>query len=213
MENKIYSKVYLWLFIGLLVTFLTGIYTSTNVAALSAIFNNGFYWILVIVELGLAIFLSARIHKMSATTARISYLLYTFLTGLTLSSIFIVYKLDSIILVFGITAVLFLIFALIGKTTNLDLSKFGTYLLMMLLGIIICSIVNIFLDNTMFDLVISCISIVIFLGYIAYDVQKIKKLDGFLTDDNLAVIGAFELYLDFINIFIDLLRIFGKTDD
>lgn len=213
MENKIYSKVYLWLFIGLLVTFLTGIYTSTNAAALSAIFNNGFYWILVIVELGLAIFLSARIHKMSATTARISYLLYTFLTGLTLSSIFIVYKLDSIILVFGITAVLFLIFALIGKTTNLDLSKFGTYLLMMLLGIIICSIINIFLDNTMFDLVISCISIVIFLGYIAYDVQKIKKLDGFLTDDNLAVIGAFELYLDFINIFIDLLRIFGKTDD
>ncbi len=213
MENKIYSKVYLWLFIGLLVTFLTGIYTSTNVDALSAIFNNGFYWILVIVELGLAIFLSARIHKMSATTARISYLLYTFLTGLTLSSIFIVYKLDSIILVFGITAVLFLIFALIGKTTNLDLSKFGTYLLMMLLGIIICSIINIFLDNTMFDLVISCISIVIFLGYIAYDVQKIKKLDGFLTDDNLAVIGAFELYLDFINIFIDLLRIFGKTDD
>lgn len=213
MENKIYSKVYLWLFIGLLVTFITGIYTSTNVDALSAIFNNGFYWILVIVELGLAIFLSARIHKMSATTARISYLLYTFLTGLTLSSIFIVYKLDSIILVFGITAVLFLIFALIGKTTNLDLSKFGTYLLMMLLGIIICSIINIFLDNTMFDLVISCISIVIFLGYIAYDVQKIKKLDGFLTDDNLAVIGAFELYLDFINIFIDLLRIFGKADD
>lgn len=213
MENKVYSKVYLWLFIGLLVTFLTGIYTSTNVDALSAIFNNGFYWILVIVELGLAIFLSARIHKMSATTARISYLLYTFLTGLTLSSIFIVYKLDSIILVFGITAVLFLIFALIGKTTNLDLSKFGTYLLMMLLGIIICSIINIFLDNTMFDLVISCISIVVFLGYIAYDVQKIKKLDGFLTDDNLAVIGAFELYLDFINIFIDLLRIFGKADD
>ena len=213
MENKIYSKVYLWLFIGLLVTFLTGIYTSTNVDALSAIFNNGFYWILVIVELGLAIFLSARIHKMSATTARISYLLYTFLTGLTLSSIFIVYKLDSIILVFGITAVLFLIFALIGKTTSLDLSKFGTYLLMMLLGIIICSIINIFLDNTMFDLVISCISIVVFLGYIAYDVQKIKKLDGFLTDDNLAVIGAFELYLDFINIFIDLLRIFGKADD
>ena len=213
MENKIYSKVYLWLFIGLLVTFITGVYTSTNVDALSAIFNNGFYWILVIVELGLAIFLSARIHKMSATTARISYLLYTFLTGLTLSSIFIVYKLESILLVFGITAVLFLIFAIIGKTTNLDLSKFGTYLLMILLGIIICSIINIFLNNTMFDLVISCISIVVFLGYIAYDVQKIKKLDGFLTDDNLAVIGAFELYLDFINIFIDLLRIFGKTDD
>ena len=213
MENKIYSKVFLWLFIGMLVTFLTGIYTTTNESALSVIFSGGFYWILVIVELGLAIFLSARIHKMSATTARICYLLYTFLTGLTFSSIFIVYKLESILLVFGITSLLFLIFAIIGKTTNIDLSKLSTYLLMMLLGIIICSIVNIFLNNTTFDIVISCISIVVFLGYIAYDVQKIKRLNGLITEDNLAVIGAFELYLDFINIFIDLLRLFGEADD
>ena len=150
---------------------------------------------------------------MSATTARICYLLYTFLTGLTFSSIFIVYKLESILLVFGITSLLFLIFAIIGKTTNIDLSKLSTYLLMMLLGIIICSIVNIFLKSSTFDIVISCISIVVFLGYIAYDVQKIKRLNGLITEDNLAVIGAFELYLDFINIFIDLLRLFGKADD
>ncbi len=213
MENKIYSKVFLWLFIGMLMTFLTGIYTTTNESALSVIFSGGFYWILVVVELLLAIFLSARIHKMSPTTARICYLLYTFLTGLTFSSVFIVYKLESILLVFGITSLLFLVFALIGKTTKIDLSKLGTYLLMMLLGIIICSIINIFLGNSTFDLVISCISIIIFLGYIAYDVQKIKRLNGFLAEDNLAVIGAFELYLDFINIFIDLLRLFGKADD
>ena len=213
MENKIYSKVFLWLFIGMLMTFLTGIYTTTNESALSVIFSGGFYWILVVVELLLAIFLSARIHKMSPTTARICYLLYTFLTGLTFSSVFIVYKLESILLVFGITSLLFLVFALIGKTNKIDLRKLGTYLLIMLLGIIICSIINIFLGDSTFDLVISCISIIIFLGYIAYDVQKIKRLNGFLAEDNLAVIGAFELYLDFINIFIDLLRLFGKADD
>lgn len=213
MENKIYSKIYLWLFIGLLVTFITGAYTATNDAALSVIFNRGYYWIFILIELGLAIFLSARIHKMQPTTAKISYLLYTFFSGLTFASLFVVYKLESIILVFGVTAILFLIFALIGHYTKLDLSKINTYLLMALIGIILCTIINLFLQNSTFDIVISAISIIVFLGFIAYDVQKIKRLNGYLAEDNLAVIGAFELYLDFINIFIDLLRLFGKSDD
>ena len=213
MENKIYSKVYFWLFIGLLVTFLTGIYTATNKDALSVIFTQGFYWIFLLIELGLAIFLSARIHKMQPTTAKISYLLYTFFSGLTFSSIFITYKLESIILVFAITSILFLIFAAIGYFTKMDLSKIGTFLLMILIGIIICTIVNIFLQNSTFDLILSIICIVAFLGFVAYDVQKIKHLNGFMLEDNLAVMGAFELYLDFINIFIDLLRIFGNSDD
>lgn len=213
MENKVYSKVYFWLFIGLLVTFLTGIYTATNKDALSVIFTQGFYWIFLLIELGLAIFLSARIHKMQPTTAKISYLLYTFFSGLTFSSIFITYKLESIILVFAITSVLFLIFAVIGYFTKIDLSKIGTFLLMILIGVIICTIVNIFLQNSTFDLILSIICIVAFLGFVAYDVQKIKHLNGFMLEDNLAVMGAFELYLDFINIFIDLLRIFGNSDD
>lgn len=213
MENKIYSKVYFWLFIGLLVTFLTGIYTATNKDALSVIFTQGFYWIFLLIELGLAIFLSARIHKMQPTTAKISYLLYTFFSGLTFSSIFITYKLESIILVFAITSILFLIFAAIGYFTKIDLSKIGTFLLMILIGVIICTIVNIFLQNSTFDLILSIICIVAFLGFVAYDVQKIKHLNGFMLEDNLAVMGAFELYLDFINIFIDLLRIFGNSDD
>lgn len=213
MENKIYSKVYLWLFIGLLVTFLTGAYTATNEDALSVIFTKGYYWIFVLIELGLAIFLSVRIHKMQPTTAKISYLLYTFFSGLTFASLFVVYKLESIILVFAVTAVLFLLFAIIGHFTKMDLSKIGTYLIMMLIGIILCTLVNLFLQNSTFDIVISAISIVVFLGFIAYDVQKIKRLNGYLVEDNLAVIGAFELYLDFINIFIDLLRLFGKADD
>mgnify|MGYP004622033421 FL=1 len=213
MENKVYSKVYFWLFIGLLVTFLTGIYTATNKDALAVIFTQGFYWIFLLIELGLAIFLSARIHKMQPTTAKISYLLYTFFSGLTFSSIFITYKLESVILVFAITSVLFLIFAVIGYFTKTDLSKIGTFLLMILIGVIICTIVNIFLQNSTFDLILSIICIVAFLGFIAYDVQKIKHLNGFMLEDNLAVMGAFELYLDFINIFIDLLRIFGNSDD
>ena len=213
MENKVYSKVYFWLFIGLLVTFLTGIYTATNKDALAVIFTQGFYLIFLLIELGLAIFLSARIHKMQPTTAKISYLLYTFFSGLTFSSIFITYKLESIILVFAITSVLFLIFAVIGYFTKIDLSKIGTFLLMILIGVIICTIVNIFLQNSTFDLILSIICIVAFLGFVAYDVQKIKHLNGFMLEDNLAVMGAFELYLDFINIFIDLLRIFGNSDD
>lgn len=213
MKNNIYSKVFLWMFIGLLVTFLTGVYTSTNIDALEVIFNKGIYWIFAIIEIGLAIFLSARIHKMSATTARITYILYAFLTGLTFSSIFIVYKISSIMLVFLVTSILFLIFALIGHFTKIDLTKFGTILMMMLLGVLLCMVINIFLGNETFDIIISCISVVIFLGFIAYDIQKIKRLENSLPEENLAVIGAFELYLDFINIFLDLLRIFGNADD
>lgn len=213
MENKIYTKVFLWMFIGLLVTFLTGAYTSTNIDALEVIFSQGLYWVFAVAEIVLAIILSARIHKMQPTTAKILYLLYTFLTGLTLSSIFIVYKLQSIMLVFLVSSILFLVFALIGHFTKIDLSKIGIYLIMILFGIILCSIINIFLGNETFDIIISCISVIVFLGYIAYDIQKIKRIDGMLPEDNLAVIGAFELYLDFINLFLDLLRLFGKSDD
>ena len=213
MNNNIYSKIFMWMFIGLIVTFATAYYTSINESALRALFSNGVFIIFIVLELVAAVYLSARIHKMNTTIAKTIYLLYCFFSGLTFSSIFIVYKLTSITMVFGITAVLFLIFAILGKTTKLDLSKLGTYLFMMLIGVIICMIVNIFLRNTMFDLAIAVISTIVFLGFVAYDVQKIKRLEGTITDENLAIIGAFELYLDFINIFIDLLRIFGDAKD
>lgn len=211
MENKIYSKVFIWMFLGLLVTFATGMYTSTNIDALSVIFTKGGYWILVILELAVAIFLSVRIHKMKPTTAKICFLLYAFLTGLTFSSLFIVYKLISIIAVFGVTSVLFLIFAAIGRYTNLDLTKLGTYLFMGLIGVIILSIISIFVPAL--NLGVAILSIIIFLGYIAFDIQMIKRRDGMIDDENLAVYCAFQLYLDFINIFLDLLRIFGDAND
>ena len=213
MKKEIYSKVFLWMFVGLALTFGVAYYTSTNDDALVAIFGKNMYIIFSIVEIALAIFLGVRVTKMSPTTAKFCYLLYTCLTGLTFSSIFIAYKLTSIIMVFGITAVLFLIFALIGKFTKIDLSKLGTYLFMMLMGVIICSIISIFVHSEAFNLGITIVSLIIFLGYIAFDVQKIKRLEDVVPEDNLAILGAFELYLDFINVFIDLLRIFGDARD
>jgi hypothetical protein len=150
---------------------------------------------------------------MSSTTAKVLYLIYTAISGLTFSSIFVVYELTSIMLVFGITSILFLLFALIGKFTKIDLTKMGIYFLMILIGVIICSIINIFIGNTTLDIILSSISIIIFLGFIAFDIKKIESLEGTIDDENLAVYGAFQLYLDFINIFIDLLKIFGDTRD
>lgn len=213
MQNKIYPKTFMYLFIGLLITFLTGYYVQTNQDMLEFIFTGGTYIFLVILELGVAIFLSARITKMSPVTAKTCYLLYSFLSGLSFSSVFVIYKLESILMVFLVAAALFLIFALIGYFTKLDLTKIGTYLLMILLGVIICSVINIFVGNETFDIVVTCISIVVFLGYIAYDIQQVKRLEGMIDDENLAVISAFQLYLDFINIIYDLLRLFGNFND
>ena len=214
MEKKLYPKVFIWMFIGLLVTFLTGFFVSTNENMLMSIFSGGAYFILVLLELGVVIFLSARIHKMSSATAKICFIIYSFLTGLTLSSIFVVYKLESIMLIFLVAAFLFGVFAIIGYKTKLDLTRFGTILLMMLLGIILCTVINIFLGNETFDIIICIISIIVFLGFVAFDIQKIKRLENSMIDrENLAIIGALELYLDFINIFLDLLRLFGDSRD
>lgn len=212
--NNVLKKVFMWMFIGLLVTFGTGSIVSMNQNMLYKVFSSGMYFILIILELGLVIFLSARIRKMNPLTAKITFILYSFVTGLTFSSIFVAYELESIMMVFLIAAVVFGIFAFLGLTTKMDLSKIGTYLLMGLLGIIICLVVNMFLGNETFTLIISIISILIFIGFTAYDIQKIKYLTEYYEqEDSLAIIGALELYLDFINIFLDLLRIFGKSRD
>ena len=213
MENKIFSKVYGWMFIGLLISFVTGYYVSTQPNIIYNLFNKGTFFILVLVELGLCIWLSAGIRKMQPMTAKILFGLYSFVTGLTFSTIFVAYRIDSIIMVFGITALTFAIMALVGTFTNIDLTKLGTILFMGLLGIIIASIINIFIGSQTLDLGIIIIGIVIFTLYIAYDVQKVKYIAQTLEEDKAAIICAFELYLDFINLFIKLLRLFGKSKD
>lgn len=217
MENtssKIMSKVFLWMFIGLAVTFVTGRLIANNPSAIEEIFTGSRVFILAIVELVLVIWLSARIQKMSATSAKILFIVYSFVTGLTFSSIFIVYKIESIIYVFLATALIMLIFALLGYFTKIDLTKFGTFLMMAIIGVIIMGIISIFVNNETFSLGIAIASVVIFIGFIAFDVQKIKKMYEYnmIPEDNLAIYGALQLYLDFINIFIDLLRIFGRDN-
>ena len=212
-SNKIFSKVFFWMFIGLAITFGIGYYTSVNANMLYNVFNT-YYLFLVIAEIVVVIVLSARIRKMKPITVKILFCLYSFLTGLTFSSIFVVYQVTSIVYVFGITALIFLIFALIGYFTKIDLTKLGVYLFMMLLGIIICSLINIFVGSETFDLVLTIICLIVFIAYIAYDIQIIKRnLYMIPEEDNLAIYGALQLYLDFINIFLRLLRLFENSRD
>lgn len=211
-NNDVYPKVFTWLFIGLLITFITGYSLSLNRDLLYG-FSGMMPVILLLIEFGIALFFSFRLQKMSKNTAIVCYGLYSIITGVTLSSIFIIYKLSSIVYVFLIAAILFLIFAIIGKTTKVDLSKLGIYLFMILFAVIVLSIVNIFLGLESMELIICIVSIVVFLGYVAYDMQKVRDLVLVVGEDKAAIFGAFQLYLDFINLFIDLLRLFGKSND
>ena len=213
MKNNLYSKMFMWMFVGLMITFLTGYYVSTNPNMLYNIFATKLYWVIFIAELITVVVLSARIMKMSKNGAIFGFLLYSFITGLTFSSIFVLFKMSSIMFVFLITAVLFLVFALIGYFTKTDLTKLGSILFMGLLGIILTSLLNLIFKSESFDLVLIILGIIIFIGYIAYDINKVKRLEGMVDEDKLAIIGALDLYLDFLNLFIRLIQIFGKSND
>lgn len=211
MNNQVMSKVFLWMFIGLLVTFLTGYFVSINTKMLLTIFTTGAYIAFAIAELILVILLSARIRKMKPNTCKAFFILYSFVSGLTFSSIFVAYKMSSILYIFLIAAAIFGVFALIGYKTQLDLTKIGTYLIMALFGIILCALINMFVGNETFDLILSGVIIFIFMGITAYDIQKIKEnYNGVIPEENLPIYGALQLYLDYINIFLNLLRIFGE---
>ena len=209
-ENKIISKTFLWMFIGLAITFGVGYYVSGNENMLYNLFS-GYKWLmLVIVEFGIVIALSAFISKLSPIVAKTLFCIYAFITGLTFSTIFVVYEISSIIYVFGITSVVFLIFALLGYFTSLDLSKFGTYLFMALIAIIIASIINMFVGSSSLEFAITIIGLLVFVGYVAYDINMLKKSNVYEKNENLPIYWALQLYLDFINLFIRLLRLLGK---
>ncbi len=212
--KQIFSKMFMWLFLGLAITFGMGYAIQGNEPLLNTLFSNGSYFIIWIVQIVLAIVLSARIHKMSPVVASVLYILYTALTGLTFASIFILYDLTSIIYVFLATAGVLLIFGILGYKTKIDLTKISTYLMMGILGIIILSLISIFVKSLALNLGITILSLVIFMAYIAFDIQMIKrKFYMVSSDESLAILGAFQLYLDFINIFLDLLSLFGKNRD
>lgn len=212
--EKVFPKVFLWMFVGLMLTFGVAYYISTQPTIYNNLFSGSKYFIIWIIEIVVVVVLSARINKLSIMSARILFLLYSFITGLTVSSIFIVYSIGSIIYVFLIAAILFLLFGLIGYFTKLDLSKLGSILLMALIGCLICVIINIFVNSEVFNLGITIVMVLDFLGYIAYDMQVIKRNHYNIEDeDKLAIIGALELYLDFINLFLRLLSLLGKSKD
>ena len=217
MVSKVMRKTFGWMTMCLLITALTAM-GVVNSGLFYQIASSGAMWLLIIAELVLVFVLSARIHKMSVTTATIMLIVYSVLNGATLSFIFLAYSLGSIAKTFFITTGMFGVMALVGATTKRDLSKMGSILFMALIGLIIASLVNIFLHSSGLDWIISLIGVVLFTALTAYDVQRVKRLatESDLYDDTqvgrLAVISALSLYLDFINLFLYLLRFFGRND-
>ncbi len=211
--------VYVWMSIGLALTAVVAYGVAGSPALTAAIFNNSLTLIvLVIAQFGLVIAISSAINKISAPVATGLFLLYSALTGVTLSSIFIVYPIASIGSVFLITAGTFLTMSIYGTVTKRDLTGMGNFLFMGLIGIIIAMIVNIFLKSTMMNFIVSCIGVIIFTGLTAYDTQKLRAFgeNAPLEDAQAirkgAILGALTLYLDFINLFLMLLRVMGNRN-
>ena len=215
MLSLVMRQVYLRMFLALLVTAITAYYVAVTPAITQFVFGSRVvFWILIIAEFGLVIGLSAALHKMSTTTANVMFLLYAVLNGVTLSSIFFVYQLGSIAFTFFITAGVFLAMSIYGYVTKKDLNTFGSYCVMGLFGIIIATLVNLFVHSSTLEWIVSFIGVGIFMGLTAWDTQKIKESAYAIEPSGvgkLAVIGALSLYLDFINMFLYLLRFFGNS--
>ena len=209
-------KVYVWMSLALLITGMTAYYVVTNQVIMNAILTSRvLLYGLFAVELALVIIVSAAINRLSVLTATLMFLLYSVLNGATLSVIFFVYQLSSIATVFFITAGTFGTMALIGYTTKKDLSSIGRILTMSLIGLVIATLVNIFIKSDGLTMILSYIGVLVFVGLTAWDSQKIKRMLLQATDVNevtkkIALLGALTLYLDFVNLFLYLLRIFGR---
>lgn len=213
-------QVYVWMCIGMALTAVFAYGVAGSPALRSAIYSNSIIMILLVVaQFGLVIAISAAIHKMSAPLATGLFLLYSALTGVTVSSIFIVYPIATIGSAFVVTCGMFGAMSLYGTITKRDLTGMGNFLFMGLIGIIIAMIVNIFLKSTMTNFIICCLGVIIFTGLTAYDTQKLRAfgenapLDDPQAIRRGAILGALTLYLDFINIFLMLLQLFGGNRD
>lgn len=209
------TRVYNWMALALFITGLIAYYAASSEQLRNLIFGSKFvFYGLIIGELLLVVYLSRSIQKMSQSTAIFVFLVYAVLNGLTMSVIFMIYTTSSIASTFYITAGTFGVMSLYGYYTKNDLTKLGNLAMMGLVGIIIASIVNIFFQNDMMGWIITYLGVAIFVGLTAYDTQKLKEIgaNGFRNGESMektAIMGALTLYLDFINLFLFLLRIFG----
>ena len=212
-------KVFVWMTLALAITGLTAYGVATSPTILSLIFSSKVtFFGLIIAEFALVFAISGAINRLSLSTATMLFILYSVINGATLSSIFFAFSVATIGKVFFITAGTFGAMALVGYTTKTDLTSMGKLLFMALLGIIIASVVNIFVASSSLDLILSYVGVLVFVGLTAYDTQKIKQMcqaapDAGESAQKLALIGALSLYLDFINLFLYLLRIFGNNKE
>lgn len=211
------TKIYGWMAAALAISGLVAFYTSTNTKLMYRIYQNPAVLIALIVgQLALVFLISAGIRRISTSAATAAFMVYSVLNGFTLSYIFILYASTTIFTAFFITAGTFAVFSVYGYTTKRDLTKLGSLLFMALIGIIIASVVNMFFASSMMTLIISYVAVIIFIGLIAFDTQKLKQYyyanSGSDVTKNLAIFGALMLYLDFVNLFLNILRIFGDND-
>jgi FtsH-binding integral membrane protein len=214
--TSFFPSVYGWMTAGLGLTALMAVITLSSESMLQLIFGNKMvFYGLMIGELGLVIALSTAINRISATTATLMFLLYSALNGVTFASIFLVYTQSSIASTFFVASGTFAAMSIYGMVTKRDLTGWGSFLFMGLIGVIIASVVNIFLQSAMITWVVSYVGVLVFVGLTAYDTQKIKRIgqNGFADGESrqkATILGALTLYLDFINLFLMLLRVMGN---
>ena len=215
----LFKSLYMQMAAALTITGLTAYFLSGSEAFWNMLAANpSMLWIIFFMQIGLVLWLSARVMHMSITSATLLFIAYSILTGVTLSSIFLIYDLGTIATSFFVTAGTFLTMSIIGYTTRMDLSKLGNILYMLLIGLVIATIVNIFVASSTLYWITTYAGVIIFTGLIAWDTQKLRTLfiEHGAADEmgnKLALLGALTLYLDFINIFLYLLRIFGNSRD
>lgn len=211
-------KTYLWMTMALVITGLTAYVVATNQTITTFLaLHHQLIWVLLIAELGLVIGLNAAINKISLPVATLMFITYAVLNGVTFSSLFYVYTMGSLATTFLITAGTFGAMSAVGFFTKVDLSSIGKILLMALIGLIIATVVNLFVQSSTLEMILSYVGVFVFVGLTAYDTQKIKQMfmmapDAGAATQKYALIGALMLYLDFVNLFLYLLRIFGKRD-
>ena len=215
-QSTLLRSVYVWMTLALVITGFVSMYVAQSYQLISLIFGNKLaLWGMLIAELAVVFYLSARINSISFTKATVMFIIYSILNGATLASIFLVYTMSSIASTFFVAAGTFGVMALYGYVTKSDLTRIGNICLMALIGLIIATLVSMFLQNSMLQMIITYVGVILFVGLTAYDSQKIKRLltaDGIeVTEETqkIALLGALTLYLDFINLFLYLLRLLG----
>lgn len=210
-ENKLLGKTFFWMFLGILGSAIVAWYTYSSGLFLQ-LATQGTFAIILIVELVVVLLFSFLFRKLPPVVVGILYFLYSMINGVTLSTIFYVYELDSIIYLFGISALIFAALGFIGYKTSANLTSWRPYITVFLIAGIVMSIINIFLRNSTFELIIDWFILALFCGVTIYDLNKVKLLESEVEagDEKLHIYCAMQLYLDFINIFIRILSIFGK---